>query len=317
MLRTAGFPHEVEGGLSGSPSTEEGEEKKERVTKGMHRNTARIAVLFGLIAIVLPLVLATGCSSQGGESVERTDLILATTTSTQDSGLLDAWVPMFEEEYPYTVEVIAVGSGKAMEMGREGECDVMLVHSPAAEEEMVAAGDAVNRKAVMHNDFIIVGPASDPAGIADATSAADAFTRIAESQSTFISRGDDSGTHTKELKIWEKAGIEPQGEWYVESGKGMGDSLRIASEEMAYTLSDRATYLNLRDDLELEVLFAGDDILNNYYHVMEVNPDRWPDVNNEGAKAFSDFVVSEEAQEFLNQYGVEEFGEPLFYADAL
>jgi tungstate transport system substrate-binding protein len=273
--------------------------------------------MLALVAIILPLVLAAGCGGEEETSVERTDLILATTTSTQDSGLLDEWVPMFEAEYPYTVEVIAVGSGAAMEMGRNGECDVMLVHSPAAEEEMVAAGDAVNRKAVMHNDFIIVGPASDPAGIEDATSAADAFARIAESQSTFISRGDDSGTHTKELKIWTEAEIEPQGEWYVESGKGMGDTLRIASEEMAYTLSDRATYLNLKDGLELEVLFEGDDILNNYYHVMEVNPDKWPDVNNDGAKAFSDFVTSTEAQEFLNEYGVEEFGEPLFYPDAL
>jgi tungstate transport system substrate-binding protein len=253
----------------------------------MHRNTVRIAALFGLIAIVLPLVLAAGCGGQEEASVERTDLILATTTSTQDSGLLDEWVPMFEAEYPYTVEVIAVGSGAAMEMGREGECDVMLVHSPAAEEEMVAEGFAINRKAVMHNDFIIVGPASDPAGIKDATSATDAFTMIAGSQSTFISRGDDSGTHTKELKIWTEAGIEPQGEWYVESGKGMGDTLRIASEEMAYTLSDRATYLNLKGSLELEVLFEGDDILNNYYHVMEVNPDKWPDGPRSFGGAFS------------------------------
>ena len=140
---------------------------------------------------------------------------------------------------------------------------------------------------------------------------------IAESQSTFISRGDESGTHTKELKIWDEAGITPGGEWYVESGKGMGDTLRIASEEMAYTLTDRATYLNLKDDLELDILFEGDDILNNYYHVMEVNPDKWPDVNNEGAKAFSDFVTSTEAQEFLNEFGVDRFGQPLFYPDAL
>jgi len=271
----------------------------------------------GLLVTLALVAMVTGCSEEETKPVERTDLRLATTTSTQDSGLLDEWVPMFEAENPYTVEVIAVGSGAAMEMGREGECDVMLVHSPAAEEEMVSEGFAINRKAVMHNDFIVVGPASDPAGIADATSAADAFAMIAESQSTFISRGDDSGTHTKELKIWDEAGIDPQGEWYVESGKGMGDTLRIASEEMAYTLSDRATYLNLRDDLELEILFEGDDILNNYYHVMEVNPDKWPDVNNEGAKAFSDFVTGKEAQEFLDEYGVEEFGQPLFYPDAL
>ncbi|MBN2026906.1 MAG: substrate-binding domain-containing protein [Actinobacteria bacterium] len=273
--------------------------------------------LVGLAMVLALVVMGIGCGEEEAQPVERTDLRLATTTSTQDSGLLDEWVPMFEDEYPYTVEVIAVGSGAAMEMGRNGECDVMLVHSPAAEEEMVEEGYAVNRKAVMHNDFIIVGPASDPAGIAEADSAADAFTMVAESQSTFISRGDESGTHTKELKIWDEAGITPEGEWYVESGKGMGDTLRIASEEMAYTLTDRATYLNLKDDLELDILFEGDDILNNYYHVMEVNPDKWPDVNNDGAKAFSDFVTSTEAQEFLDEFGVAEFGQPLFYPDAL
>jgi len=286
--------------------------------KGVARNMKKWLAIFAGLFVVLALVaMMTGCGEEETKPVERSELILATTTSTQDSGLLDEWVPMFEEENPYSVKVIAVGSGAAMEMGYNGECDVMLVHSPAAEEEMVEEGAAINRKAVMHNDFIIVGPASDPAGIADATSAVDAFTKIAESQSTFISRGDESGTHTKELKIWTEAGIEPQGEWYVESGKGMGDTLRIASEEEAYTLSDRATYLNLRDELELDILFEGDDILNNYYHVMEVNPDKWPDVNSEGAKAFSDFVISTEAQEFLETYGVEEFGMPLFYPDAL
>jgi tungstate transport system substrate-binding protein len=224
---------------------------------------------------------------------------------------------MFEEDNPYSVKVIAVGSGKAMQMGREGEADVMLVHSPAAEEEMVAEGFAVNRKLVMHNDFIIVGPASDPAGIMNAASAAEAFTLIADSGSTFISRSDESGTNKKELTIWEEAGIEPQGEWYVESGKGMGDTLRIASEEEAYTLSDRATYLNLSDSIEMDILFEGDEVLNNYYHVMEVNPDEWPDVNNQGAVAFSDFVTGEEAQEFLLEFGMDRFGQQLFYPDAL
>ncbi|MDY6795713.1 MAG: substrate-binding domain-containing protein [Actinomycetota bacterium] len=281
------------------------------------RKTWMTLIVVAVLAALL--VGALGCGENEAEptEAERTDLILATTTSTQDSGLLDAWVPMFEEEYPYTVEVIAVGSGKAMEMGREGECDVMLVHSPAAEEEMVEEGYAINRKAVMHNDFIIVGPASDPAGIKDADSAADAFKRIAGAQATFISRGDDSGTHKKELTIWEEAGVEPSGEWYVESGKGMGDTLRIASEEGAYTLSDRATYLNLSDDIELEILFEDDEILNNYYHVMEVNPEKWPDVNSDGAEAFSDFVTGTEAQEFLLEFGVERFGQQLFYPDTL
>jgi tungstate transport system substrate-binding protein len=262
------------------------------------------------------LAMMTGCEGHGTKPVERTELILATTTSTQDSGLLDEWIPMFEENNPYSTKVIAVGSGQAMEMGREGECDVLLVHSPAAEEMMVADGFAVNRRAVMHNDFIIVGPASDPAGMKGSTAAADAFATLAESQSTFISRGDDSGTHTKEMKIWAQAGIDPRGDWYIESGKGMGDTLRIASEEEAYTLSDRATYLNLNNELDLVVLFEGDGILKNYYHVMEVNPEKWPDVNSAGAGAFSDFVTGAAAQEFLGLFGVGKFGEPLFYPDA-
>ncbi|MFW6113954.1 MAG: substrate-binding domain-containing protein [Actinomycetota bacterium] len=276
--------------------------------------------LFITFAVLSALLMgAAGCGEKEAEpsETESTNLILATTTSTQDSGLLEQWVPMFEEDNPYTVKVIAVGSGKAMQMGREGEADVMLVHSPAAEEEMVADGYAIDREPVMHNDFIIVGPASDPAGIKDAGSAVDAFSRIAGVQATFISRGDDSGTHKKELTIWEEAGMEPGGEWYVESGRGMGDNLRVASEEGAYTLSDRATYLNLSGDVELEIIFDGDDTLNNYYHIMEINPEKWPDVNSEGAEAFSDFVTGTEAQEFLLEFGVERFGQQLFYPDAL
>jgi tungstate transport system substrate-binding protein len=223
---------------------------------------------------------------------------------------------MFEEHNPYTVKVIAVGSGRAMEMGRQGECDIMLVHSPAAEEMMVAEGFAVNRKSVMHNDFVISGPSSNPAAVGDADTAVEAFAKIAESRSTFISRGDDSGTHTKELKIWAETDSNLRGHWYVESGKGMGDTLRIASEEEAYTLTDRATYLNLKGELELEVLHQGDDILKNFYHVMEVNPAKWPDVNSAGARAFSDFVTGAAAREFLNVFGVVKIGEPLFYPDA-
>jgi tungstate transport system substrate-binding protein len=277
-----------------------------------------LALMIGLLVAIAMVAMMAGCGEEEKtEPVERSELILATTTSTQDSGLLDEWVPMFEENNPYTVKVIAVGSGAAMEMGKNGECDVMLVHSPAAEEEMVAAGDAIDRNAVMHNDYVIVGPASDPAGVKSATSAVDAFTKIANSQSTFISRADESGTHTKELAIWEKAGITPAGTWYVESGKGMGDTLRIASEQGAYTLSDRGTFLSLEDELELAILYEGDPVLYNNYHVMNVNPDKWPDVNYEGAQAFNDFCISTEAQEFLNTFGVEEYGEPLFFPDAL
>lgn len=263
------------------------------------------------------LALAVGCGDGGGKAMNRTELILATTTSTRDSGLLDEWIPMFEEDNPYSVKVVAVGSGQAMEMGRNGECDVMLVHSPAAEEELVAEGYAVDRRAVMHNDFVIVGPASDPAGAGESASAADAFAAIAAAGSRFISRGDGSGTHVKELGIWKKAGIEPRGDWYLESGRGMGDTLRIASEERAYTLSDRGTYLSMKDELDLVIVCGGDPALFNHYHVMNVNPEKWPDVNYDGAQAFNDFCVSARAQESLNRFGVEEYGEPLFYPDAL
>lgn len=272
--------------------------------------------LAGSLAAFLLLALTVGCGNSGGKAVERKELILATTTSTQDSGLLDEWIPMFEEDYPYSVKVVAVGSGAAMEMGRKGECDVMLVHSPAAEEELVAEGYAVDRKAVMHNDFVLVGPASDPAGVRESASAAEAFTAIADSRSRFVSRGDESGTHAKELSIWKEAGIEPRGEWYLESGKGMGDTLRVASEEGAYTLSDRGTFLGMKEELDMVIVCEGDPALFNNYYVMNVNPERWPEVNYEGAKAFSGFCVSTKAQEFLNGYGVEEYGEPLFHPDA-
>lgn len=275
------------------------------------------AITLGLLAAIAAVAVISGCGEKEAEEVERTELILATTTSTQDSGLLDAWVPMFEEENPYSVKVIAVGSGAAMEMGRNGECDVMLVHSPAAEEELVAGGYAIDRNAVMHNDFVIVGPAADPAGIKDAATAAEAFKKVSTAQALFISRADESGTHAKELGIWDAAGITPEGAWYVESGKGMGDTLRIASEREAYTLSDRGTHLCLEDELELEVLLEGDPKLFNNYHVMNVNPEKWPDVNIDGARAFNDFCISREAQEFLDVFGLEEYGQPLFFPDAL
>ncbi|NPV60798.1 MAG: solute-binding protein [Actinobacteria bacterium] len=282
------------------------------------RKSTVIAVSLSVALALLIVVAGCGEKKSGtAEPVERAELILATTTSTQDSGLLDEWIPMFEKDNPYSVKVIAVGSGEAMQMGRDGECDVMLVHSPSAEEQMVAEGYAVDRRAVMHNDFLIVGPASDPAGVKGAASAAEAFAAIYGARSRFISRGDESGTHTKELSIWKKAGIEPQGEWYVESGKGMGDTLRIASEDGAYTLADRGTYLSMKDELDLEVLCEGDPALFNNYHVMNVNPEKWPDVNYEGAKAFNDFCVSAEAQEFLDEFGVDEYGQQLFYPDAL
>ena len=199
-------------------------------------------------------------------------LILATTTSTDDSGLLDYILPIFEEEYGAEVEVIAVGTGQALALGQDGNADVLLVHSRARELEFMDAGHGVRREEVMYNDFIIVGPAEDPAGIRGMADAAEAMRKISES-SVFISRGDESGTHTKELSIWKAAEIEPAGDWYLSVGQGMGDVLNMASEQQAYTLSDRATYLALRDNLNLEILVEGDERLFNPYGVIAVNSD--------------------------------------------
>jgi tungstate transport system substrate-binding protein len=244
------------------------------------------------------------------------ELILATTTSTQDSGLLDVLVPVFQDQSGYTVKVVAVGSGEALKMGEQGNADVLLVHSPTSEKTFMDNGFGSERTLVMHNDFIIVGPEADPAGIKGKATAAEAFQKIAAAQAPFISRGDDSGTHKMELAIWKKAGITPEGDWYQESGQGMGATLKIASEKAAYTLSDRATYLANQDTLALVILVEGDTALLNIYHVIVVNPEKWPKINNEGAKAFAAFLVSEEGQDMISQFGVEKFGKSLFTPDA-
>jgi len=245
------------------------------------------------------------------------DVILATTTSTQDSGLLDALVPAFEETSGYHVKVIAVGSGQALAMGERGDADVLLAHSPDAEEEFVSNGFGVNRQLVMHNDFIVVGPEDDPAGAGDASDAIEALRALADGEAPFISRGDDSGTHKLELKLWEELGTDPKGQsWYEESGAGMGETLQIANQRRAYTISDRATYLAQRDNLDLAVLHEGDGRLLNIYHVIAVNPERFDGLNDEGALAFADFLVSPQGQQLIGDFGVEKFGEPLFVPDA-
>jgi tungstate transport system substrate-binding protein len=282
----------------------------------------RIAIpLACMVALLLTSLMGMGCGKKTTtteiKQEDRTELILATTTSTQDTGLLDEWIPMFEAKNPYSTKVVAVGSGAAIEMGRKGEADVLLVHSPADEEKLVADGYGTERAAVMHNDFIIVGPPSDPAGIKGMASVTDAFKKIADSKSTFISRGDKSGTNAKELAVWKAAGITPSGDWYIESGKGMGDTLKIANEKNAYTLSDRGTYLAQKGSLDLVIMVEGDKLLQNYYHVIVVNPEKYPGINVDGARAFAAFVVSPEAQEFLNVFGVDKYGEQLFYPDAL
>jgi len=244
-------------------------------------------------------------------------LILATTTSTQDSGLLDVLIPLFEQQSGYVVQTIAVGSGAALQMGREGNADVLLVHAPAAEEEFMASGFGSDRRLVMYNDFMIVGPPDDPAGIRGSAVATEAMPRIAAAGATFVSRGDDSGTHQLERQLWAAAGLDPSAQpWYLESGQGMGATLTIASEREAYTMTDRATYLAHRAALRLDILVEGDPLLRNVYHVIVVNPERWPNTNLEGAMAFADFIVSPAAQEVIRTFGAEEYGQPLFFPQA-
>lgn len=277
----------------------------------------RPGIVLRLIALVFTFsVLSPVALARAEEATPATagpkDVILATTTSTQDSGLLDVLVPLFEERTGYHLKPIAVGSGAAMELGEKGEADVLLVHSPKAEEEFMAGGFGIDRHLVMYNDFVIVGPADDPAGIAGAATAADAMALVAASGSTFISRGDDSGTHKKELALWEAAGVEPAGDWYVESGTGMGETLNIASERDAYTLADRGTWLSMADTLDLEILLEGDPKLLNVYHVIAVDPANFDTVNSEGAQAFIAFMLDPDVQQAIGEFGIEEFGQPLF-----
>ncbi len=243
-------------------------------------------------------------------------VILATTTSTQDSGLLDVLVPLFEKESGFQVKTISVGSGQAMKMGEKGEADVLLVHSPDAEKKFMTDGFGVSRRLVMHNDFIVVGPAADPAKIKGAK-AADALKRIAQSGAIFVSRGDNSGTHAKEKGLWKVAAINPEGQkWYKQTGLGMGETLNVAAEKKGYTITDRATYLALKKGLGLEIIVEGDSKLLNIYHVIELNTAKWPKVNAKGGKAFADFMIAKKTQEIIGRFGVDKFGAPLFFPDA-
>ena len=281
-------------------------------TKKRWRSLLNRSLMMMLLALLTMTAGGAGVVAQDATPAGPTDVILATTTSTQDSGLLDVLVPMFEEQTGYSVKPIAVGSGAAIKMGENGEADVLLVHSPSAEEEFMAAGYGSDRHMVFYNDFVIVGPVDDPAGIADMTSASDAMKAIAESESTFISRGDDSGTHAREKSLWAAAGIEPGGGWYVESGTGMGETLRIANERDAYTLTDRGTWLALADDMNIVIVSEGDQLLVNVYHVIVVNPERYDTINEAGAIAFADFLLDPAIQTAIGEFGVDEYGEPLF-----
>jgi tungstate transport system substrate-binding protein len=266
----------------------------------------------GSVLIAMAFLLVPAVATAQDTPVGEKDVILATTTSTQDSGLLDVLVPLFEEETGYELKPIAVGSGAALRLGEEGEADVLLVHSPQAEAEFMAAGFGSDRRMVMYNDFVIVGPRDDPAAIAGMASAVEAMRAIAAAEAPFVSRGDDSGTHRLELRLWEQVGIAPEGSWYQESGTGMGDTLNIASERDAYTVADRGTYLSLRERLALEILVEGDRALINIYHVIAVNPERFDTINAAGAAAFVAFLLDPATQQVIGGFGVEEFGQSLF-----
>lgn len=276
----------------------------------MNRTKQIVSFLAVLATLVVMVMVQPAAAAQK-------NLILATTTSTQDSGLLDVLIPIFEKESGYFVKTIAVGSGQAMTMGKKGEADVLLVHSPDAEKKFMEEGAGSGRKLVMHNDFIVVGPASDPAKLKGTKSSAEVFKKIAQSGALFLSRGDNSGTHAKEKGLWKGAGITPDGQkWYQQTGLGMGQTLNVAAEKKGYTLADRGTYLALKKGLGLEILVEGDAKLLNVYHVIEVNQAKWPKVNAAGAKAFADFMVSKKTQELIGKFGVEKFGAPLFFPDA-
>jgi tungstate transport system substrate-binding protein len=243
-------------------------------------------------------------------------LLLVSTTSTQDSGLLDVLLPAFTAKTGYTVQLVAVGSGQALKIGEQGNADVILLHSPTAEKEFIADGFGIDRRLVMHNDFVIVGPDSDPAGIRDVTPI-DALKKIFASGAIFVSRGDNSGTHVKELALWKDAGLNPAGkDWYLETGQGQGATLSIASEKGGYALTDRGTFLAYKSNVNLQILVQGDPFLLNVYHVITVNPERFPRTNLEGAKAFTDFITSADGQKIIADFGMDKYGQPLFFPDA-
>jgi len=269
-----------------------------------------------LLTLVTSLVLAATVHARAGRPAQSA-IILATTTSTQDSGLLDVLVPRFEKERGIAIKVIAVGSGAALRMAARGDADVILVHAPAAERRYVEAGDLVDGRAVMHNDFVITGPGDDPAGIRALTSVNDVMRALA-TRGAFVSRGDDSGTHSQELALWAAARIDPRSiQRREETGQGMGATLSIADQRRAYTLTDRGTYLSLRRRLKLAILFQGDASLRNLYHVYAVNPAKNPRIQRDAARTFIDFLVSPPIQQAIADFKRAEYGESLFFPEAL
>lgn len=290
-------------------------------------------ILSLFIVFMLSMTALIGCqnaNNQESSNQEKTtqtekkeelgEIILSTTTSTQDSGLLDYLLPEFEKDSGATVKTVAVGTGAALEMGENGEADVLLVHAKADEEKFVQEGYGLKRSDVMYNDFILVGPKNDTLNLkgTSGTDIKSALKNISNSSSLFVSRGDDSGTHKMELKLWEQINVAPAGDWYISAGSGMADVLKIASERQAYTLTDRATYLSLKDTLDLDIIVEKDESLYNQYGVIAVNPKRDDNaqINSKGAEAFVEWILSDKAQKLIEEYGVEKYGEPLFIPNA-
>ena len=285
----------------------------------------QLILAFGLwlvIALVISLVVACAAGSVDEPAPESSSptLILATTTSTYDSGLLDFILPDFEAKHDVTVDVVSVGTGQALKLGEDGNADVVLVHARSREDEFMAAGHGIRREDVMANDFVLIGPVDDPAGIGGGADAAAALAAVAGSGAMFVSRGDDSGTHIRELVLWSAADVDPNSvengeDWYNSAGQGMGAVLTIADELQAYTLSDRSTYLKRIDSgLSLAVLVEGDERLLNPYGVMVVNPEKGSHIQDELANSFVDWLISESTKEMIGSYGIEQFGDPLFFS---
>jgi tungstate transport system substrate-binding protein len=262
-----------------------------------------------------PSVAAASPTSSPSPSPARPDLLLATTTSTQDSGLLDVLIPDFEKKSGYKVKTSAVGTGAALAIGARGDADVLLVHAPSLEAAFMAQGNGDRRLFIMHNDFIVVGPPSDPAKI-KGKPVLDALKALAAAQAPFISRGDNSGTDVLEKSLWKQDGITPAKPWYVEAATGMGQTLQIASEKNAYTITDRSTYVAQKSHLQLDIMNVGDTPLLNYYHVITVNPTKFPKVNTAGANAFADYLMHPDTQKIIASFGLDKYGQQLFFPDA-
>lgn len=266
-----------------------------------------------MVFLFVAVLIGGGAVAVGAE---QDTLVIASTTSTQNSGLFDYIIPVFERKTGIKVKIIAVGTGQAIAIAGRGDADLIFVHDRPSEEKFVAEGLGVRRYDVMYNDFLLVGPKDDPAGIKGLKDAAAALGKIAGARSLFVSRGDESGTHQMERRLWAEAGVSPARPWYLEAGSGMAATLRIASEKRGYTLTDRATYLHLRDQLDLAVVVEGDPRLFNQYGVTAVNPKRFPHVNARAAEVFIEWILSAEGQRLIGSYGVKEFGEPLFIPNA-